>query len=162
MLNRLRLFETACEIFKGHTTTEETRIYVLVAENENVETLPDAQPPAAIAFAVGDDTAAFERVQQIYAHRIFRKSGIYFQKDLLKALAGFANSASMESMLIAMEKLFRLPAAAGNARFQYRVVTETENSNDSEMIDVPTVELISPSAITFSQFLISEMLPNAH
>lgn len=161
LLNRVQLIETACMIFKDLTTAQETRNYVLVAENENVETLPEAQPLASIAFKVGDDKIAFEEAQQKYPYHVFQRSGVYFQAKFLKALAGFSeaelnttNSASRESMLIAVEKLFRLPEAAGNARFQYRVVTETVNE-EWEMIDVAMV-WPSPEANTFSKFLIHE------
>ena len=115
--------------------------------------MKEIRPPEA-AFNEGFDEEAFTRAKAMVEDSTFNSGGQYFQHRVLKELPKLAAGLRRESVLRAIEVLFRLPQVAKNAS----LVTSTPGSSQSQVY--PLAEL-SDNATQLLETLVAEMTDEA-
>jgi len=124
MLNRIQLVEAASFIFHIYSAKTENFEFDIVWENDTVPLLPAVPPSAGYEYKPGGDQQAYLAASKNQPKETFLKAGVFFQDNLLKAMAGWnvdllskSNLTTRKSIIAAVEKLMRLPEGAGVARF---------------------------------------------
>lgn len=155
--NRISLIEMAYEILNKYSQNEDTYFFDLLYDNSTVSLLPEKFPTAGLNYKVNGDTEAYENAKKLLPQSIFNRVGVFFQTNLLKAMAGYsdsymvtANTVSRKSILLSIEKLFRLPEEAGVGKFVFHLCNSKETN--------PTIctykgQSLSASGKAFAQFL---------
>lgn len=139
LINRLQLIESACDLFKQYSEKPGTYVFELICSNNDAPLLQEVIPSAGKHFVVGGDTQAYTAVKERLPENLFSKAGVYFQSSLLKAMAGWnatvlaaSNMETRKSLVLAVEKLFRLPQESGVGHFTIREVRPGEPIEMSE------------------------------
>ena len=132
LMNRIQLMETACLIFHNYSMNPSIYHFELICDSdpEEVSLLPEVVSSAGKDFKLGGDKQAFEAARSFVPEAIFMKAGLFFQHNLLKAMAGWneeklasCNIATRRTVIECVEKLFRLSEQSGPARFVFRHMT---------------------------------------
>lgn len=139
--NRIHVVETMAKILTEYTQTTETYVFKLAYENSDCELLPQVISSAGLAYVEGGDRRVFENARSLVPDSMFNKCGLFFQRNVLKPVAGFteellatSNLETRRSVVEALELLFRLPEEAGKAKIVFRQLnTLPESTEDSEL-----------------------------
>lgn len=157
--NRITLIETAFKILTDFSQNTETYDFDLAYENPDASLEEETLPSAGKNFVFGGDTQAYEASKRLVPESIFNRVGVFFQQNMLKAMAGWsenylltANAATRGTVIAAIEKLLRLPLDAGKAHFVYRRV-ESDDQAPTKQKMFSTSQL-SLSGQAFVDFLI--------
>lgn len=136
--NRLRLLQILSNVLKNSINQKEITYSFDIVSHNNVDLLPEVLPQAGLVFNQNDDILAFKTAQNfINSEEFFQSGGVYFQTSLLKALAGWddatlqsSNLETRESVIRAIEKLFRISEAGGEAH----IVSKEANHLNFEIL----------------------------
>lgn len=126
--NRLLLFNTVDHIIRNSLRNEKYIEYDIIVDHPNVSLEKEVVPTCGRAYVPGGDEIVFRTTSEIMpSKRLFQLAGLFFQSTLLKSLTGInkdhliaTNSLSWTSVIKLIEKVFRLPNAAGNGYIFYR------------------------------------------
>lgn len=147
MRNRIELIQTASSILHNFSQKPDKHEFDLVFEND-VELLPEVHPTAGKDYVVDGDQVAFKAAMKTQPKVLFHKGGVYFQDNLLKGIAGWSaeilaitNVETRKTIIASIEKLFRIPEAAGMAHFVYVHIPSTTEYFKRVVVDFPTVTL---------------------
>jgi hypothetical protein len=100
ILNRLRIIVTFVDIYKEFTNMDTIHKFNLIFEN-NADLLPEYLPEAGLEFVEGNDLLAFASAKQLIPLSLFQNGGFFFQKGLLRMLAGSSvHRISLEIVII--------------------------------------------------------------
>jgi hypothetical protein len=129
--NRIILIETAFKILSDYSQNQETFEFDLLYDNLDAVLEPEVVPTAGKHYVYGGDKVAYEAAKRLVPELIFNRIGIFFQQNLLKAMAGWgesvlssANEETRKYVILAIEKLLRLPANAGKGYFVIRPLND--------------------------------------
>ena len=111
---------------------------------------------------------AFNNAQRFITDKtLFNKAGVYFQNNLLKALAGWdssllksSNKESRKSITNAVEKLFRIPQEAGRAKIVFRQISDASSSGTVET-EIITIQVPLPIEQPFKDFELQPLCKEA-
>ncbi len=131
--NRIQMIETALKILSELSQQEETYNFELVCEKPEAGLLDEVIPTPGKDYIPKGDMISFQAAKNVISPKIFQRVGIFFQGNLLKAIAGWSdavlkasNHETRRSVILAIEMLFRIPESAGVVHFVYSV----KNVND--------------------------------
>lgn len=141
--NRIRLVNTLVDIYKEYSENSENYVFDLRFAVPSASLHPEVVPCAGRDAIIGGDFRAFEASRALVPMNLFQKAGVFFQSELLKAIAGWnedalrqSNAKNRKNITVVLEKLFRIPEEAGNATITYA----REDKLDSYM-DLPISDL---------------------
>ena len=125
--NRLQLCETAAELLSKYSFESENLIFDLQFAVPSATLHDDVIPTAGKTYVENGDREAFTASKALIPPQLFIKTGIFFQSNLLKAIAGWnetvyngLNKSNREWIIAAIEKLFRTPEEAGICHFIFK------------------------------------------
>ena len=111
-----------------------------------------------IKYEVGDIDAFNNAKRYITDRTLFNRAGVYFQNNLLKALAGWnaetlktSNKESRKSITSAVEKLLRIPQEAGRGKIVFRQISDASSSGTVET-GIVTIQVPLPIEQHFKDF----------
>lgn len=162
--NRLRLVETACQIFHAHSNNPVLHKFDIVCHHPEVPLLPEVPPTAGREYKVGGDQLAFETAMRTQPKDLFHRAGVFFQDNLLKAIAGWtaeilsgANVETRATIIAAVEKLLRFSEEAGEARFVY-TIENPESYSKKDVVEYPSADL-SERGLQFFRYVVETRQP---
>ena len=156
LCNRLQVMAALIEILNARYDPETT--YEIVQTEKSEPLLPPVHPSAGETFCDGYDLHAFHTAGTLVSPAVFQTGGLYFQKNLLRALS-FGNASTKENFrdspaIIALKILFRLSKESGLAS----LYSSKDDYLGLEMRDlVPLVDL-TPETWTLHDSLIANMV----
>ena len=132
--------------------------YEIEQAEESEPLLPPIHPSAGETFCDGYDLHAFHTAGTLVSPAVFQTGGLYFQKNLLRALS-FGNASTKENFrdspaIIALRILFRLSKESGLASL-YSCSENYMGDQDRDL--VPLVDL-TPDTWTLHDSLIANMV----
>eukprot|EP01035_Chromulina_nebulosa_P027332 gene27332-35928_t len=165
--NRIQLVEALCLIFKDYSANPDVYEFDIVCENE-VPLNPEVIPIDGKNYVEKGDMDAFNNAKRFITDKtLFNKAGVYFQNNLLKALAGWnadilktSNKESRKSITNAVEKLFRIPQEAGRAKIVFRQISDASSSGTVET-EIVTIQVPLPVEQPFKDFELQPLCKEA-
>lgn len=156
LCNRLQIMAALIEILNARYDPNTT--YEIEQAEESEPLLPPIHPSAGETFCDGYDLHAFHTAGTLVSPAVFQTGGLYFQKNLLRALS-FGNASTKENFrdspaIIALRVLFRLSKESGLAAL-YRCSENYMGYQDRDL--VPLVDL-TPDTWTLHDSLIANMV----
>ena len=156
LCNRLQVMAALIEILNARYDSETT--YEIEQTETDEPLLPAVHPSAGETFCDGYDLHAFHTAGTLVSPAVFQTGGLYFQKNLLRALS-FGNASTKENFrdspaIIALRQLFRLSKESGPASL-YSCKYNYTGYQDRDL--VPLVDL-TPDTWTLHDSLIANMV----
>ena len=156
LCNRLQVMAALIEILNARYDSETT--YEIEQTETDEPLLPAVHPSAGETFCDGYDLHAFHTAGTLVSPAVFQTGGLYFQKNLLRALS-FGNASTKENFrdspaIIALRQLFRLSKESGPASL-YSCKYNYMGYEDRDL--VPLVDL-TPDTWTLHDSLIANMV----
>jgi hypothetical protein len=156
LCNRLQIMAALIEILNARYDPNTT--YEIEQAVESEPLLPPIHPSAGETFCDGYDLHAFHTAGTLVSPAVFQTGGLYFQKNLLRALS-FGNASTKDNFrdspaIVALRVLFRLSKESGLAS----LYSCSENYMGYQNRDlVPLVDL-TPDTWTLHDSLIANMV----
>jgi hypothetical protein len=128
--NRLKCLLSLCVVLKDWVQAPEFYVFDIVSENEF--RMHDRIIPICgdLEFAEGHDLAAFRAADKLIGgefHTLFQLGGMFFEKTILKAIAGFndaflatASTEMRENIINIVAMVFRVTESSGKCKLLYR------------------------------------------
>ena len=156
LCNRLQVMAALIVILNARYDSETT--YEIEQTEPDEPLLPPVHPSAGETFCDGYDLHAFHTAGTLVSPAVFQTGGLYFQKNLLRALS-FGNASTKENFrdspaIIALRQLFRLSKESGPASL-YSCKYNYMGYQDRDL--VPLVDL-TPDTWTLHDSLIANMV----
>jgi hypothetical protein len=148
------------KIFDDYSKIEDTYIFDLIYENENLPLFPEVLPSCGKNYFVKADQLAFEGAKKICPPELFNKIGLFFQKVLLPPLSGWdemtshlLNNETRASIISLFEKTLRLSEGCGKAKIIFSL---SNMVNGNQFREFPFVSSFSSKySSEFYSFLIT-------
>ena len=122
--NRVQLLATAEQLLSKYSADEVNYVFDLTFAKPDATLLPEVVPTAGKMYLENGDREAFESSKMLVPPNLFVKIGVFFQKVLLKPMAGWnepvyktLNHRNRGSLILAIEKLFRTSESSGLCQF---------------------------------------------